>query len=102
MPDLAGELAFAPEPFLQLRVGQCLLGQQFDRDLAVVAGVVGEPHLAHPAAPDQLGQLVRTNNVGHRSPRRHHRFLERGNRTCATARADRSRCFGSNSSPPGK
>lgn len=32
--------------------------QQFHRDLAVEAAVVGLPHLAHPAAADERGQFV--------------------------------------------
>jgi hypothetical protein len=49
---------FAAEPRLEVWV-LCVVGQQhLQRHHAVDGGVVGLPHLTHPAAAQQLNQLV--------------------------------------------
>jgi hypothetical protein len=51
---------FAAEPLLEVGV-PCVMGQQhLQRHYAIDGGVVGAPHLAHPAAAKQVDQLVTT------------------------------------------
>ena len=51
-------VGLTPEPLLEDRVSGNLGRQNLDRDDPVDDGVVGTPHLAHPASPEQLDQPV--------------------------------------------
>ena len=52
-------LGFPLEPLLQLRVAGDVLGEDFDGNRAVEAGVAGFVHLPHPAHADLGSDLIR-------------------------------------------
>ncbi len=56
--DQRDGFGLAAEAFAVLRIGAEVLGQHFDRHLALEAGVLPEIHNRHPAGPELLENLV--------------------------------------------
>src|SRR5437868_4286645 len=55
-----GSARFLLEAPQAIRVGRQGRGQHFDRDVAIEPRVAGAVHLAHPAAPDEMRDRIRT------------------------------------------